>query len=95
MFATTNDTSKWVLAIDGLFGFCKSEIEANRLYGSIGEIGEIGESNFGCCQIIPPHYIPKINVDLAKQLGESEDMTLTRVSDHKAIDITAYINTCR
>ena len=89
MFATANDTNKWVLAVDGVFGFCESQREANRLFNLIGEIGE---SNFGCCQILPPHYIPMMDAQFAKSLGENSDMTKTKISDHVAIDIEAYIN---
>lgn len=81
MFATKNDTDKWALAIDGVFGFCKSQQHAYQLFETIGEIGE---SPFGCCQVLPPHYCPINGIT-------NQPMDEAKLSDYDSIDIDLYL----
>jgi hypothetical protein len=53
-FGISNASSKWVLVVDGLFGFFETESHAIEVFE---RIGDIDESPFGNAQLIPPKYI--------------------------------------
>jgi hypothetical protein len=82
-FGISNASSKWVLVVDGLFGFFETESHAIEVFE---RIGDIDESPFGNAQLIPPKYI-RIN-RFTKQ-PEAHD-TITR-DDDRAIDVENYV----
>jgi hypothetical protein len=80
MFDTENDTDRWVLAVDGLFGFVASPEVAKEAFDSVGHIDD---SAFGSIWIIKPHWKPIDRFDKSKPLK--------KISDFKSIDILSYV----
>lgn len=90
MFATTNDTEEFVVAVDGYIQGFKTLDDANAVYAMINPAGRhFDDSGYGSCHLLAPGYRP-INL-LAKQLGEKEDMTKCFVSDVQQIDMRGYL----
>ena len=84
MFDTENDTGKWVVAVDGYFGFFDSKDKAQAaMKRAIPDDMHFDDTVFGSIWIIPPNYKPKDRWDKSKPLK--------KISDHKAIDIAGYI----
>ncbi len=82
MFDTENDTDKWVLAIDGLFGFVSSKKEAeDAVKAAIPS--HFDDSGFRSLDIIPPHWKPKSRWDSSKPLK--------KISDYKPINILDFL----
>jgi len=90
MFATANNTQKWALCIDGHFGLFESKESAESLFLNALPEGEyIDNTAFGSIDILPPGFRPKNN--LAKLLGEPDDMTRALLSEYTPIDVANYI----
>lgn len=80
MFATTNDTPQWVVAVDGYHKRYATETEARAVYDSCGgEDGPdgAGDTPFGSMHLMPPGY--------------SLPHHTARVSDFREIDLEDYI----
>ena len=80
MFATTNDTDQFVLAIDGFWGFVSEQqaIECLDL--------EIEESPFGSMWLIDPFKTP------VNRLNGSDMSEGRKISDYLPIDILNYFH---
>lgn len=89
MFATANDTQKFVVAVDGYIQGFESLDEANEVYGLIHPDCHFDNSGYGSAQILVPGHRP---IDLfKKQAGEPCDMTEMLVSDVQQIDMRGYL----
>lgn len=81
VFCTDNPTDRWVLVVDGYFGFFDSEKEVNEIYN---QVGLIDNSPFGAMEIIPPHY-------RCEFWNGSRESHVVSVVDYTPINITNYI----
>lgn len=90
MFATQNDTDQWAVTVDGLFGLFTTETKAQDAYNATGgHDGSDGlaDTPFGSSQLLAPGYTPYD--------WRGDDMTETRLSERRAIDICDYIRKTR
>jgi hypothetical protein len=78
MFATENDTDKWVVAVDGYFGLFDTEKEADQVY----EMIKSKYNWYNSAQIIEPQH--KISDTWSGELPD-------KISLHTPIDIKDYI----
>lgn len=91
MFATTNDTDRHVVAVDGYIQLFATKVDAEACYAMINPgPGHFDNSGYGSCHLMAPGYRP-INL-LAKQMGEKEDMTQCYVSEVQPIDLIGYLS---
>lgn len=81
MFATENDTSSWVVCIDGFFQKFDTKEDAIAVYNLVEDIED---SAHGSIEILPPQTGPIIDF-------RGNDMTKSKISENKEIDIVGYI----
>ena len=79
MFATDNPTNKYVLAVDGFFGYVTKD-QADATFDSIEHIDD---SAFGSIEIIPPGY-------QCEYIDARENYDVVSVVDYQPIDIINY-----
>lgn len=87
MFATSNPTEKYVVAIDGYFCYTNTKDVAEEIYNLAmhGSDGYIDNTPWGSIDIIPPHHYPKyIN-------GYQPDGGIVDVTTRTPIDLVGYI----
>ncbi len=89
MFTTANDTDQWVLAIDGYFGFFKSEQETELALNPIND-EHFDDSGYGSMQVIAPKTV-LMAVNYDKPGNPVESISTCLISDVKSIDIAGYI----
>jgi hypothetical protein len=88
MFATSNDTDRWAVCVDGYFGLFAGQPEAERVYSLIGgHEGDDGlaDTAFGSAQLLPPGHVAKFIGGWIPESG------ISLISEHRAIDIDGYI----
>ena len=86
-FTTTNDTSFWVLTVDGYLGLFNGAQAAKNALSSIGGMNW-DDTGYGCCQIIPPNTVA---MGLDDDFKETIEKTTCLVSDVQPIDIEGYV----
>lgn len=87
MFATSNPTEKYVVAIDGFFCFADTKADAEKIYDMAmrDSDGYIDNTPWGSIDIIPPHHYPKyIN-------GYQPEGGIVDVTTRTPIDLLGYI----
>lgn len=87
MFATSNPTEKYVVAIDGFFCFADTKADAEKIYDMAmrDSDGYIDNTHFGSIDIIPPHHYPTyIN-------GYTPEGGIVDVTTRHPIDLVSYI----
>lgn len=83
MFSVENDTDKWILLIDGLYGFVDSEKDAKQIIKSAIPDDMIDNSFFGSYDILPPHFKPKYK-------DNRSDRDIQKISKFKPINIKDF-----
>ncbi|WP_033576144.1 hypothetical protein [Dickeya chrysanthemi] len=78
MFATTNDTSRWVLAIDGFIQSFGCEADAKALLEKAISGRHFDDTGYDSCDIIPPWYAPTRSAGV--------------ISGTREIDLLGYID---
>lgn len=85
VFATENDTNFFAVIVDGFFGLFATKGEADAAYANISRKHHFDDSPFGSCEFLPPMTILKYVGGYMPESG------LDKISAHKAIDISNYI----
>lgn len=87
MFATVNDTDRWVVAASGCYQTFESQAEAEAVYEQLAPVG-IEAAVFGSIQILPPHSRPAIPPEFVDRVQ------LDYMSQHKReTDLLALMKT--
>jgi hypothetical protein len=85
MFATANDTEKWVLCVDGYFGTFETKDECIAARKLIGDCDKhFDDTPFGSVAILTPMSAPYF-------VDPNWRPELDLISEHQAIDIVGYI----